>query len=179
MLGSLQTRSQRVSGVVINQLHAYWPWLALLVLGLLTPVLLVIAGPLTLPIARKLNQRRARRQCLGNLKRACQADDAAAARGELLEWGRSHWCNDRINGLQQQLASREWSRPRSQQWHAELARLDAAIYSNEMGDWRGQALWKLVRQAHKTETHSRLRPISRRTDLLPELYPRAKIKQAL
>ena len=149
---------------------------------------MVIAGPLYLPIAHKLNQRRRRRQCLGNLKRACQLDDAAAARGELLEWGRSHWCDARINGLQQ-LASRA----RSQHWRAELARLDAAIYGNAiygnaiygngMGDWRGQALWTLVRQAHKTGTHTRLRLIlmlrPRRTDLLPELYPRTKIKQAL
>jgi hypothetical protein len=180
VLRSLQPRSQGVSGIVINQLHAYWPWLALLVLGLLTPVLVVIAGPLYLPIAHKLNRRRRRRQCLGNLKRACQLDDAAAARGELLEWGRLHWCDDRINGLQQ-LASLA----RSQYWRTELAQLDAAIYGNAisgngMDDWRGQALWTLVRQAYKTKTDTRLRSRfrPRRTDLLPELYPRTKINQA-
>ena len=171
VLRSLQTRSQGVSEIVFAQLHEHWPWFALLVLGLLTPGLVVIAGPLYVLIARKLNQRRELRQCLANLKRACQADDATAAHGQLLEWGRSHWCDDRINGLQQ-LASHT----RSQQWRAELARLDAAVYGSEMGAWRGLALWKLVLQARKTETHTRLR--SRRTDLLPELYPRTKIKQA-
>ena len=181
VLRSLQTPSQGVSGIVFDQLHAYWPWLALLVLGLLTPGLVVIAGPLYVLIARKLNQRRELRQCLGNLRRACQAGDAATARGELLEWARSHCCDDRINGLQQLASHARFqtrSQLQSQQWRAELARLDAAVYGNETGDWRGQALWKLVRQARKTKTHTRLRSRPRRSDKLPELYPRTKIKLA-
>ena len=181
VLRSLHTHSQGVSGIVIDQLRAYWPWLALLVLalviGLLTPGLAMIAAPVILPIVRYLNQRRVRSQCLGNLKRACQADDAAAARGKLLEWGRSHWCDERINGLQH-LACLPGSEARSQQWQAELARLDAAIYANKTGacpgsNWRGQALWELVRQTSKVA----LKTSFKNNPLLPELYPRTKVRQ--
>ena len=178
VLRSLQTDSQGVSGIVINRLHRYWPWIALSAFALLIPILVIVAGPLYLPIASKLNQHRTRRQCLRSLKRACRADDASAARRELLKWGRSHWSNARINGLKQ-LASHTLSQPGAEQWQVELAQLDAAVYGNEIDDWRGKLLWKLVQQAHKKETDTR--PVLRtgRTDLLPELYPRTRIKPAL
>jgi hypothetical protein len=132
--------------------------------GLLMVALLMLAKPLYARILARLRLADKRRRCLQNLKQACRGNDAPQTRHELIKWGRVHWRDHRISGLHQ-LARRG----QSAHWARELAGLDAAVFALQADDWRGQALWELIRQEGKSAS-AKNPPAAA---VLPGLYPQA------
>jgi len=147
-------------GFLPPAIYQHWAWSLMVPLGLLMVVLL-FAKPLLARIMASLRLAAMRRRCLRNLKQACAANDARLARRELLEWGRVHWQDRRINGLYQ-LARRG----QSAHWARELARLDAAVFALPSGAWQGPSLWELIRQERKPGPAKQSPP-----NTLPGLYP--------
>ena len=132
-------------GLIPLELYQHWTWLLLLPGGLLLVMLLVLAKPLYARLLARLRQVGWRRRCLLNLKQACRSNNAAQTRLELINWGRVHWLDHRISGLHQ------LARPgQSAHWARELAGLDAAVFAQRVDDWRGDALWELIRQEVKS-----------------------------
>jgi hypothetical protein len=149
-------------GLIPPGLYQHWTWLLLLPGGLLMVTLLMLAKPLYARILARLQLAGTRRRCLQNLKQACHSNDAPQTRHELMKWGRVHWRDHRICSLHQ------LARPgQSAHWTRELAGLDAAVFALQVDDWRGNALWELIRQEVKS-TSAKKQP---RTSLLPGLYP--------
>ena len=149
-------------GLLPPWLYQHWIWLLFLAGGLLMVALLILARPLYARILARLRLVGKRRRCLQNLKQACRSNDAAQTRHELMKWGRVHWRDHRISGLHQLV------RPgQSAHWARELAGLDAAVFALQVDDWRGNALWELVRQEVKFG-YAKKQP---RTSFLPGLYP--------
>jgi hypothetical protein len=149
-------------GLIPPGLYQHWTWLLLLPGGLLMVTLLMLAKPLYARILARLRLVGKRRRCLQNLKQACRSNDAAQTRHELMKWGRVHWRDHRISSLHQ------LARPgQSAHWARELAGLDAAVFALQVDDWRGNALWELIRREVKSG-YAKKQP---RTSLLPGLYP--------
>ena len=103
-----------------------------------------------------------RRRARLKLRRACRANDAAAARRALIEWGRIHWKDNRLSGLHHIEA-----RAGSPELVAELQRLDAALFADNAGCWRGRRLWELLAR----EPRPRLLQARDDVESLPGLYP--------
>lgn len=96
------------------------------------------------------------------LRICCLSNDARKTRGALLEWGRQRWPEASIIGLYQIgqcSASRELA--------AELKHLDAALYAQQIADWQGQTLWRLIAGVNR----SRRLPAKLSANALPRLYP--------
>lgn len=74
------------------------------------------------------------------LKYACMAGDAVAARVLLLRWAGLRWPQNRPYGLRQ--LSKLLNDAELDQ---ELRRLDAALYSSRRFDWDGRVLWRRLR----------------------------------
>jgi hypothetical protein len=160
--GAVKGQGTSARGLISSGLYQHWTWLLLLPGGLLMVTLLMLAKPLYARILVRLRLAGKRRRCLHNLKQACRSDDAAQTRHELINWGRVHWRDHRISGLHQ------LARPgQSVHWARELASLDAAVFAQRVDDWRGNALWELIRQEIKSVS-AKKQP---RTGLLPGLYP--------
>jgi len=96
----------------------------------------------------------------GLLKRACRENQAARARNLLIEWGRARWPGQPINGLYP-----IGERCPSARLTAELARLDAALFSTAGAAWRGDGLWAAL-AASRRDAAAR-----RRQNRVPGLYP--------
>ena len=160
--GVVKGQGTSAKGLIPPGLYQHWTWLLLLPGGLLMVSLLMLAQPLYARILARLRLVGTRRRCLKNLRQACRSHDAAQTRQELIEWGRVHWRDHRICGLHQ------LARPgQSTHWARELAGLDAAVFAQRVDEWRGNALWELIRQEVKSGS-AKKQP---RTSLLPGLYP--------
>jgi len=160
--GAVKGQGTSARGLIPPGLYQHWTWLLLLPGGLLMVTLLMLAKPLYARILARLRLVGKRRRCLQNLKQACRSNDAAQTRRELMKWGRVHWRDHRIYSLHQ------LARPgQSAHWARELAGLDAAVFALQVDDWRGNALWELIRQEVKSG-YAKKQP---RTSLLPGLYP--------
>ena len=153
-----QNLYQRLLSNLFGDDKRRWPGLAVIVSGALFACYLAlrrrIAGLLT-PLPRRHRMRR-------RLRRACQANDAAAARSALIEWGRERWPAAPINGLHQigkRIADDELAR--------ELARLDAALFAPSRSRWQGRRLLALVTALDRRAQSSRPAP----RGLPPRLYP--------
>jgi len=151
-------------GLIPPGLYQHWTWLLLLPGGLLVVTLLMLAKPLYARILARMQLAHKRRRCLQHLKQACRSNDAPQSRHELIKWGRVHWCDHRISGLHQ-IARRG----QSAHWARELAGLDAAVFALQADDWRGRALWELIRQEGKSASVKN--PPA--AGVLPGLYPQA------
>ena len=160
--GVVKGQGTSARGLIPPGLYQHWSWLLLLAVGLLMVVLLMLAKPLYARILARLRLVGKRRRCLQDLKQACRTNNAPQTRHELIKWGRVHWRDHRISGLYQ-LARRG----QSAHWVRELAGLDAAVFAQQVDDWRGQALWELIRQEAKLGTAKNPPQVS----LLPGLYP--------
>lgn len=124
----------------------FWPWLSAL-LG---------AGWLLTLAAWFWHSRRPRaakpasiqatnspRAALRSIEQACKSGDPAAARQALLDWGKRHWPQQPLTGLDS-LAQR-WREPRIQE---SLQALDRALYSPAgTAQWNGAACWDVLRPA--------------------------------
>jgi len=135
-----------------------WPLLSLLSLA----VVITALRRLQPRIAAMMQTVLLRRRLLRRLRLCCLSNDADGARSALLDWGRERWRGQAINGLYQignRIASRELS--------AQLETLDAALYSQQGTDWRGQGLW---RQIAADIRRAREKPETPRPNL-PRLYP--------
>ena len=160
--GAVKEEGTSARGLIPPGLYQHWTWLLLLAGGLLMVTLLMLAKPLYARILARLRLVGKRRRYLQNLKQACRSNDAAQTRHELMKWGRVHWRDHRISSLHQ------LARPgQSAHWARELAGLDAAVFALQVDDWRGNALWELIRQEVKFG-YAKKQP---RTSLLPGLYP--------
>ncbi len=160
--GAVKEEGTSARGLISPGLYQHWTWLLLLAGGLLMVTLLMLAKPLYARILARLRLVGKRRRYLQNLKQACRSNDAAQTRHELMKWGRVHWRDHRISSLHQ------LARPgQSAHWARELAGLDAAVFALQVDDWRGNALWELIRQEVKFG-YAKKQP---RTSLLPGLYP--------
>ena len=106
-----------------------------------------------------LLQRRRREH---RLRRCCRANDARGARAALLDWGRQRWPGEALNGLYQ-----IGDRVSSRELRAQLAALDAALYSRAETAWRGQPLWRLIAAEIRRGSMQPKAPHNE----LPRLYP--------
>lgn len=98
------------------------------------------------------------------LRAACRADDAAAARAALLDWGAGRWPARPPRSLP--ALARRLADPALR---AELEALDAALYGEGREPWKGAALWRHARRGLGVPA-SAAGP--EETDELPVLYPR-------
>lgn len=121
-----------------------WPWLALLFgLGWAASAVLYWQrgrrgprGPQTaVPAAAPVARRPAPAQAVAELRRACRADDAQAARQALLDWAAARWPNEPPRNLEE-LAAR--LAPAA---GAQLQAIDRALYGGGDGSWDGGAAW--------------------------------------
>jgi hypothetical protein len=103
-----------------------------------------------------------RRRIVRRLRIACLANDAAATRNLLLEWGREHWPGESTFGLRQ-----IGHRPGAGKLAIELERLDAALYSAHKSNWRGRRLWRLIAGLNRRQGLKVAPPEYR----LPRFYP--------
>jgi hypothetical protein len=121
-----------------------WPWLALLFgLGWAGSAALYwyrgrrgprgsqTLAPATAPMAR----RPAPAQAVADLRRACRADDAQAARQALLDWAAARWPGEPPRNLEA-LGARLEPAARPQ-----LQSIDRALYGGGDGAWDGAAAW--------------------------------------
>lgn len=81
------------------------------------------------------------------LKKACKNNDHAAARSELLNWGRSKFGTE-LNNLS------DLSKLVSSQLSAEIAKLNESKYSQHRSDWSGSELWQHFSSESKRKTQS-------------------------
>ena len=115
-----------------------WAWLSAAALSLL---LLFLAWRKRDDFQNACLRARGRRQSRMRLLAACAANDAPAARRELIGWGRAHWRDDGISSLRQ-IADRAGQAG----WNEVLEQLDAAVFAGVARDWRGDGLALLVEQ---------------------------------
>jgi hypothetical protein len=148
----------KIRGLLSLPLQNYWPWLGLLLLGILLPLSTRLRQRLSAPLARAAH----RRQCRRRLYQACCAGDANAAHPALLAWARSHWQDRQLPGLHS-IAQRTDERA----WREQLARLDAARFATDSEGWSGLAMWRLVKKESRGRAGRKRLP----ADRLPDLYP--------
>jgi len=98
-----------------------------------------------------------------SLRRACLADDPAAARAALLEWAAGKWSRQQPRSLMALAKSLPDAELRAQ-----LATLDRSLYAPNQEPWRGEPLWQRAR-THLVQPAA---PQPTNDDGLPELYPR-------
>jgi len=135
-----------------------WPLLSLLLLAIAITALKWLQPRIVATMQTML----LRRRLIRRLQLCCLSDDADGTRSALLDWGRERWSGQAINGLYQignRMASRELS--------AQLEALDAALYSRQETDWRGQGLWRQIAAEIRRRGE---RPEPTRPSL-PRLYP--------
>ena len=137
-------------------------WLALALTGLLTFGLTSIARRQYSRFPAWLERARQQRRTRLHLERACAANDAVAARRGLLDWSRAYWRDEGISSLRQIAA-----RCAQQSWTDELARLDAAVFAAQAGEWAGQGLLRLLRQQRSRGETGQGQPLN----ALPDPYP--------
>ncbi len=137
-----------------------WPWLllslsllavAIAAIRWLQPRIVAVLGPVLL-----------RRRLMRRLHLCCLSNDAVATRGALLDWARGRWRGQAINGLHQ-----VDNRISSQEFSAELAFLDAALYSRHESNWCGQGLWRQIAAENRRARVAAEQPRKG----LPRLYP--------
>lgn len=134
-----------------------WPWLlALFAAGAAS----LMATGMRRRLGAQLRARAARRAARRALARACRADDAAAARAMLLQWGRARWPGAPVNGLSQ-LALLADDGP----LRAQLERLDARLYAARSPAWRGAPMWRAIVDFEAGGRRAAA------PDSLPQLYP--------
>jgi len=134
------------------------PGLLLALLGLV----LWSTRPLWRTLDRHLEPRLQRWRIRGLLKQACLDNNAARARGLIVEWGRARWPGERINGLFE-----IGDRVGHNDLAGELARLDAALFASRGSNWQGRRLWVLI-AAESRRWRGPRKPVS---NGLPGLYP--------
>lgn len=137
-----------------------WVW-SLLLVSLLAIVITALRR-LQPRIVAKLQTLLLRRGLIRRLRLCCLSDDARGTRIALLDWARERWNGQAINGLYQ-IGNRVTSR----ELRVQLQALDAALYSRQQTDWRGQALWRQI-AAEIDSARARAEPPR---PGLPRLYP--------
>lgn len=113
-------------------------------------------------LTARLRGARLRLRALRQLRRACDAGDARAARAALLSWARQRWPGQTTYGLAQISA-----RLPSASLHAALNELDAAIYRPGGSNWQGRELWRVLRATGHSSRGGERPGASQ----LPPLYP--------
>ena len=101
-----------------------------------------------------------RKQCLAELKRACIANDAEAARSALAAWGATQWPAAPPRGLTDMAARLDGEAAR------QASILEQALYGRDGGGWEGAALWEAIRHVQPPRT-----PRESTGDALAPLYP--------
>ncbi|MDJ0780094.1 MAG: BatD family protein [Gammaproteobacteria bacterium] len=113
-------------------------------------------------LTARLRGTRLRLRALRQLRRACDAGDARAARAALLSWARQRWPGQTTYGLAQISA-----RLPSASLRSALNELDAAIYRPGGSKWQGRALWRVLRTTGNSSRGGERDGASQ----LPRLYP--------
>jgi hypothetical protein len=148
----------------------YWPWLtALLALAWLVSTGLWLRARAAASSTRGVPPERPNRspvpqpgKALNRLQRACQTDDAKAARQALLEWGAARWPEDpprRLEILGRRLDNNV----------VELLRaLDQELYAPASQGWDGAEVWHRLAPVLKRSNQEN--EITTRDGVLPPLY---------
>jgi hypothetical protein len=103
------------------------------------------------------------KEALRQFRRACEANDAHAARKHLLAWAAANWPDDSPRGLD------ELARRLPDQAAGHLAELDRELYAPGQRGWNGGQAWQALSpllQANKANTQHA------DSAALPPLYPR-------
>jgi hypothetical protein len=114
-----------------------WPWVSLLLAaGWLVTLLGWLRSRQRTPVkAGPDKTQTTEKQLLRDLRRACAANDAAAAKSALLQWAAIQWPGDRIHSMGE-LAAR-FEGDLQQHLHA----LSQHLYSRSTALWDGEQLW--------------------------------------
>lgn len=120
----------------------WWPWLSLsLGLGWLATLLAWVwrARDKSPPGQPAVTEERLV-QLERRLKESCAANDAGAAKSQLLSWAKRRWPEQPPTSL---AALARWCDP---ELAAALGELDRTLYSGVESNWRGEALWQRFSQ---------------------------------
>ena len=161
------TGSTRSQVMLLDYLQRNWRSLASVFVVLVLLVLIARVTQARARIGEMFARAAMRRRSRDKLLRACRANDAAAARQALIDWGRVHWKDDRISGLHHVQGKFEPGDD-AREFAAELACLDNALYAENAASWHGERLWKLIDTKRRNAGGENPR---RDPEILPPPYP--------
>lgn len=160
---ALSTHASRSFGAISSGSRRWWPWLSLL-LGTGWLITLFAWWWQSRKKSSPTGPDTAHEETLGQLekqfKKACLANDASAAKTQLLAWAKQRWRQNPPSSL---TALARLCEPALAD---AVTQLDRALYAQTQAHWQGDALWQLFSQ-HKPVD---IRIKAENSDALEPLY---------
>jgi hypothetical protein len=112
-----------------------WLWVSLLLAvgWLITVIVFLTKRKVTEPVIEINDSDIKLKDCIKNLKNACRANDAAATKNALLEWGRQKFNVANLGAIA------EYSDARLRD---EILDLNQTLYGKGVGQWQGKKLFQ-------------------------------------
>jgi len=151
-------------GETIPSTSVVWFWVSMvLALGWLLTIIWFVLIRRSSPTNATVNNERAESisRLKQGLKSACLNSLAADTKTSLLVWAKYHWQTDPPKNLG------EISKRCSGALANEIDLLNQALYSRDIGQWRGAGLWQAFEEFTATKKAAKTKP----GDILKPLYP--------
>ncbi|MGR9053705.1 MAG: BatD family protein [Gammaproteobacteria bacterium] len=152
-------KAETVAPVVKTETNPIWMWLALFLgAGWLATLVVVWVNRASKPKDPEADPvQTSLKQCSRDLKKACERNDAAAAKDALIVWGRLQYGVSSLGALAPYCEAR---------LRDQILLLSRSLYGNEAGDWQGKPLFQAfvenkARQGLKKDADDGLEPLYR------------------